>query len=50
MAPFQTNKLSGTSEELISWEKISKAYEEGKIKNFKDNTTTVQKLTKIIFY
>jgi len=49
MLPFQTNKLSGTSEELISWEKISKAYEEAKITNFKDNTTTVQRLTSKLF-
>ena len=49
MLPFQIDQLSGTSEELISWEKISKAYQEAKITNFKDNTTTVQKLTSKLF-
>tara|TARA_R100000353_G_scaffold66955_2_gene52080 strand:- start:8932 stop:10767 length:1836 start_codon:yes stop_codon:yes gene_type:complete len=49
MLPFQLDQLPGTSEELISWEKISKAYEEAKITNFKDNTTTVQKLTRKLF-
>ena len=49
MLPFQTNKLSGTSEELISWEKISKAYEEAKINNVKDDVNTIIKLRSKLF-
>ena len=49
MAPFQTNKLKGTSEELVSWEKISSAYRKDKINNFKDDANTIIKLRRKLF-
>ena len=49
MAPFQTNKLKHTGEELISWEKISKAYEDNIINNFKDDANTIIKLRRKLF-
>ena len=49
MAPFQIKELRGTSEELISWEKISKAYEDDIRNNFKDDQLTIQKLNYKLF-
>ena len=49
MAPFQIKELRGTSEELISWEKISKAYEDDIRNNFKDDANTIIKLRRKLF-
>lgn len=49
MAPYINQKLTGTSEELISWEKIRKTFINAKGSDIKDDATTVSKLTKKLY-
>ena len=49
MLPFQIDQLSGTSEELKEWEKISKAYEDNIRNNVKDDANTIIKLRRKLF-
>ena len=51
MEPFfnQKNDMPGISEELLSWSKISKTYEEAKSSDIKDDPTTLAILTNKLY-
>tara|TARA_R100000654_G_scaffold3257_2_gene11192 strand:+ start:442 stop:2277 length:1836 start_codon:yes stop_codon:yes gene_type:complete len=49
MAPFIEQQKKYTSEELKEWQKISKAYEDDRRNNYKDDELTIQKLNYKLF-
>ena len=49
MAPFIEQQKKYTSEELKEWQKISKAYEDDRRNNYKDDQLTIQKLNYKLF-